>query len=246
MSLALVTATEKEMQAVMPRAPKLTPGVPFAGQWRGEGLWLMITGMGPVNAAAGIGSLLQMQDRFDGIVNLGVAGSFDLSSLTLLSPVVVSEEIWPELGLRTENGIDLEGIREGMGSLDGEMVQNRINLYPEHALSLWGRGSLPWSEGRSLTVAGMSGSRKQAKRYQEIYQPDLENMEGFALAWPCMRSKIPFLQLRCVSNLVGSRKRKNWDMRGALKQLPAVWEELAQGLYFFPGSESGEKRTDSL
>jgi futalosine hydrolase len=53
-------------------------------------------------------------------------------------------------------------------------------------------------------------------------------MEGFALAWPCLKYGIPFAEVRCVSNVVGSRQKEDWDIRGALGELGTVMDRLRE------------------
>lgn len=183
--------------------------------------------MGPVNAALSLGRLLQLGSELRGVLNLGIAGSFDREALSLYQTVVVREEIWPEFGLRTADGVDPAELKYGHGTLGGETVRDRLQLDPESALVRMGISSTPpWPQGRSLTVAGASGDPEQAEWYRRRYSPDLENMEGFALAWPCLKYGIPFAEVRCISNAVGARDKKDWDIRGAMAGLGPVMDAL--------------------
>jgi futalosine hydrolase len=87
---------------------------------------------------------------------------------------------------------------------------------------------LPWPEVRSLTVAGATGDAEQAELHRRRYSPDVENMEGFALAWPCLKHGVPFVEVRSVSNAVGSRETEDWDARGALGQLSTAVSALLE------------------
>ena len=44
-------------------------------------------------------------------------------------------------------------------------------------------------------------------------------MEGAALHYVCLSEKIPFLQLRSVSNYVGERDKNKWAVREAIANL---------------------------
>ena len=225
--LAIVTATNRELRAAVEGAPGISSPEPVPWRWRGVDLYLVNCGMGPVNAALSLGRLLQLKSELLGVLNLGIAGSFDTEALPLYRAVVVREEIWPEFGLRTADGVDPAGLKYGHGTLGGETVRDRVELDPESALARMGiTAILPWLRGRSLTVAGASGDAEQAEWYRQRYSPDLENMEGFALAWACLKYEIPFAEVRCVSNAVGSRDRKDWDIRGALAGLGPVMDAL--------------------
>lgn len=227
--LAIVTATNRELRAALDGAPGTLSPEPVPWRWRGIDLSLVVCGMGPVNAAFAMGRLFQRETGLKGVLNLGIAGSFDPEALPLYQAVVAREEIWPEFGLRTVEGVDPAGLKHGQGTLGGETVRDRLELSPGHSLARIGiDGPLPWPEGRSLTVAGASGDPGQAEWYRRRYGPDLENMEGFALAWPCLKYGIPFAEVRCVSNVVGSRQKEDWDIRGALGELGTVMDRLRE------------------
>ena len=51
-------------------------------------------------------------------------------------------------------------------------------------------------------------------------------MEGFALALACALAGTPFLELRTVSNRVGARPPRDWDLAGALAGLARTAAQL--------------------
>jgi len=44
-------------------------------------------------------------------------------------------------------------------------------------------------------------------------------MEGAALHYVCLMENIPFLQIRSISNYIGERNRKNWNMMDSIVNL---------------------------
>ena len=44
-------------------------------------------------------------------------------------------------------------------------------------------------------------------------------MEGAALHYVCLMEKIPFLQIRAVSNVIGERDKSRWKLKEAMKSL---------------------------
>jgi futalosine hydrolase len=44
-------------------------------------------------------------------------------------------------------------------------------------------------------------------------------MEGAALHYVCLMEKIPFLQIRAISNMTGDRDKSRWKLKEALKSL---------------------------
>ncbi|HXB92561.1 MAG TPA: hypothetical protein VNU72_09740, partial [Puia sp.] len=55
--------------------------------------------------------------------------------------------------------------------------------------------------------------------YRRQYDPTVESMEGAALHFVCLLEKVPFLQLRSVSNDVGTRDKSKWDIKKAVARL---------------------------
>lgn len=228
--IVLAAATRREMQAILSpvgKMPKLSYGYPYDWPFAGRNYLLLITGIGPINAALSLGRTLGLYQQLTGVLNLGIAGSFQLEKLPLLSTVVVKEEIWPEYGLRTFNDVDPKGLKYALGRIHSGFVWDRLMLYPQQASKNMGF-CLPshWQEGRSLSVAGATGTRELADFFLGKYEVELENMEGFALAWACVQSNIPFLEIRIISNLVGSRLDDHWKINEALDNLGKIFTAL--------------------
>ena len=54
---------------------------------------------------------------------------------------------------------------------------------------------------------------------QKKFKPLVESMEGAALHYICLMEKIPFLQIRGISNYIGERNKKKWNMKDAINNL---------------------------
>ncbi len=195
---------------------------------------MLVTGVGPVNAGIALGRLLGSLSTGSsrgasepvGVLNLGVAGAFSLKRLPLKSAVVVTEEIWPEYGLLTASGLDPKGIGLAQGKTDGEPVWDRLRLTPERCARQMGLDISGLTEAVGLTVAGVSGTPERAEVLRTRYACDIETMEGFALAWACSLARVPFVQARTISNLVGSRNAAHWNLSGAKQRLAVVASAL--------------------
>ena len=214
--------------------------IPEEGQWceqpfAEQTVVTLVTGVGPVNAALSLGRLLGTF-RPRGVCNLGVAGSFDLQALRLETVCCVTAEIWPEFGLRKTEGIDPCGLGLAHGKIGGQVYRDRVPLDPEGGARAMGVCLPACCRVKSLSVAGVSGTLEQAACYRHRYDADIENMEGFALAWACLTQEVPFLELRTISNRVGSRAAGDWNLKAALARLGPVTQAL------WPGR--GDRRTD--
>jgi futalosine hydrolase len=141
------------------------------------------------------------------------------------SCTLVTEEIWPEYGLLGDDGIDAPGLGFAQWEHDGLRVFDRLPLRADLAVL-----GLPQPAdaipGISLTVAGVSASAKRAAMLVQRYRPLSENMEGFAVALACARQRIPCVELRAVSNKVGSRAQKDRAFPLALAKLGALGQNL--------------------
>lgn len=192
-----------------------------------------ITGVGPINAALALGHVLSRAEAegtpIRAVLNAGLAGAFDLEANPLLSLCAVREEIWPEYGLH-----DGQSVTAGAFGFPqwqpprGEPVRDRLALSGVEALAAFGAKCAQdaLTDCRSLTVAGVSASFARAADLRGRYKADLENMEGFAVAYACARQGIPCVEIRSVSNKVGPRAREEKDFPGALRALAQVLPAL--------------------
>ena len=226
MQLLCAAATPQEFQAVFPRwngMPAEHRLLPIR-----EGLAACITGVGPINAGIALGRILALHREITGVLLLGLAGSFDPARAPLGTCTLVTEEIQPEYGLHGDNGTDAPGLGFAQWESDDARVLDRISLHTDLALLGLPRpaDAIP---GISLTVAGVSASAKRARMLAQRYHPLSENMEGFAAALACARQGIPCVELRVISNKVGSRAPEDRAFPLALAKLGALGQELFDG-----------------
>lgn len=227
--LLLITATEREMRSALSgygATPPLRQGV--AESWRvgNRSCALLVTGVGLINAAFALGQTLTLPG-LDGAINFGVAGSFDLQRFPLCSTAVIQREIWPEYGLEcSDNGTDVKSLgfplrKDTAGTPDADTtIWDRLELHPDTAASTMDLHlDAAWPLATSLSVSTVTTTAGRAARFCKSYAPDVENMEGFALAYGCACVGLPFLELRTVSNRVGSRAAEHWNFAGALSAL---------------------------
>ena len=197
--------------------------------------WLCLTGIGPINAALGMGLTLTAMRAAGAlpqvVLNSGVAGAFDLSAVPLRTLCLVREEIWPEYGLHDGKSVTAQAFSWPLWQREeaaGGPVYDRLPLADVDCLET-GKGSkgMPALQScRSLTVAGVSASFDRARDIHTRYRAELENMEGFAVAYACARCGIPCLEVRTVSNKVGPRAKHEKDFPGALAALAEVLPAL--------------------
>ena len=235
MTLLIATATPKEMEAVLAgfNGRGRCCCLPEAGDWcatpvNGHDCLLAVIGIGPINAAISIGKIMAEFPRLTGVLNLGIAGSFDCEEAPLGTPVLASSEVYPEYGLVTGDGVAPRGITFPQWSAtEGNWdVWDVIPLTPQKTFASWGLNEPSCPSGASLSVAGVTGTPERARMLGSRYKALTENMEGFSLALACMQAGVPFAELRSVSNVVGSRNDSDWDIDLALDRLGQAAREL--------------------
>ncbi len=188
---------------------------------------VLITGVGPLNAALAFGKALSLLKRKTLVVNIGLAGSFDLEKAPLCSNWRVTKEIYPEYGLATENRVDAQALGFPQWVTPENVVWDSIKLPDILQLNSLLRHCPLQGTATAMTVAGVTCCPQRAARLASPYiEPLLENMEGFSLALACARHGVPFLEIRTVSNLVGTRDPEFRAFEGALAAMRPVVEHL--------------------
>ena len=72
---------------------------------------------------------------------------------------------------------------------------------------------------KAVSVNEITTSKQKVKFYNETFGPIVESMEGAALHYVCLMEKIPFVQIRSVSNYIAERNKKNWNMKQSIINL---------------------------
>ena len=192
------------------------------------------TGVGPLNAALAVGLALGMTfDReknvsgIDAILCAGLAGAYDLVKTPLRSLWLVTEEIWPEYGLNDGSDVTARAFSFPLWKKEDEDIYDRVKLsgVSDLARKSFEEGK-PWGSCRSITVAGVSASFVRREKLFNKFGAELENMEGFAVAYAAARAEIPCSEVRSISNKIGPRSKNEKDFDGALRSLGDVLPTL--------------------
>lgn len=209
MRLLLVAATRAELPK-----PLQPPGTKVPCSFRlfihDVALHICVTGVGMVSAAVAVTRALEAFP-VEAALQVGIAGSFypQFSPGTL---VQVRQETLGELGATSPEGfLTLEQLRLP------SMIQDGVAHYQEFTNPSAPLPELPHASG--LTVNTVSGTAEQIARRVELWQPQVESMEGAAFFQACLVAGVPFHQVRAISNPVTPRDRSKWDIPGALSAL---------------------------
>ena len=159
------------------------------------------------------------------VINIGIAGSYDLEAYPIGSAAVISREYFADLGF---------GSNEGFSDLFQYGILNKDEFpYTGGALA---RQLLPYEniekvlakykEGAGATVQCVTGTPEKLQELIELYDPKIESMEGAGVYYAALMENVPFFELRTVSNAVGERDTSKWNSREALDTLEECCREI--------------------
>lgn len=186
----------------------------------------LLSGVGPVEATWSLTAFLARRTKMPrGVINFGVAGAYPDTGLELLDLCLAEEEVLGDLGIVHQAHID---------SLAPAFAPPREFVCDQPMLAagaaILAAAGLPCPRGRFVTVSGGSGTRLRGEYLRDSHQAICENMEGAALARVCLGFGVPFLELRCVSNLVLDRSAQVWRAREAALRCGRAAAILVEGL----------------
>jgi len=155
--------------------------------------------------------------RPDLVIQAGIAGGFYSSSAAAPGAgdvFVIREEILADLGVwEDEKFRSLFDLRLA-GRNDPPFSGGRLVNPHQELLALSGLRAVT-----SVTVNEITTDPRMIHWYQQNYAPVVESMEGGALHYTCLQEKIPFLQIRSISNPIGERDKAKWNIGLAVQNL---------------------------
>ncbi len=173
---------------------------------------ILITGVGLTGTTYLLTKQVQLK-RPDLVIQAGIAGSFDKEMGPGSVLIVRDDRIADEAVLEDGKLLTLKdlGLRDpDQPPYKNEWLRNSRN-------QLLKKTGLPLVRG--ISVNRVTTDKKTRKLYREIFKPVTESMEGAALHLVCLSEKIPFLQVRAISNYVGERDKKKWKLKRSIRAL---------------------------
>ena len=219
MNILLVAATVLEI-------------TPFLEQLRSEkdgagktDIDVLITGIGLTATTYSLTKQLSIK-RPDLIIQAGVGGCFD-STVALGCVLAIKQEAIADQSVieldKLKNMFDLKLLPENQFPFTKGWLVNKSDILKKIKLK----------KVTGVSVNEITTSRQKVKFYTERFEPVVESMEGAALHYVCLTEKIPFVQIRSVSNYIAERNKKNWNMKESIGNLN---KELGKLLSLIAGS----------
>lgn len=198
---------------------------PFLEQYRlksdlPEDIDVVITGIGLTAATYSLTKQLQFK-RPELIIQAGIGGCYN-KNIALGSVLAIKKEIVADQAV-TEKAVlktmfDLGLLGQNQYPYTKGWLENKTELLKKIKLK----------KVTGISVNEITTSSKKIKQYEEKFKPVVESMEGAALHYIALMEKIPFLQIRSVSNYAGERNKKNWKMKESIINLNLELTRLLQ------------------
>jgi futalosine hydrolase len=193
----------------------------------------VISGIGKTNASRGTTLLIE---KFSPgiIIHIGVGGAYPWSGLRAGDIAIAEREIYGDEGVLLKDGfhtaemIGIPFLVKAQKKYFNEFPQDkkllkmavRISRVTFHASHITVRS------GPFLTLSTCTGTVRRAKEIEKTFHAICENMEGAAVAHVCMSCGIPMVEIRGISNVVGERNKKKWNISLAAEHCQQVVLEL--------------------
>jgi futalosine hydrolase len=182
------------------------------GKFNGKNIDVLVSDIGLTASTYRLVKQLQLK-KYELVIQAGVAGCFD-TNIPLGTVVVINKET-----IADQSVVELNKLKT---LFDLKLVPQDQPPYKKGWLNN------PWNDllkktklkiVSGISVNQISTSKKIIKFYRELFNPVTESMEGAALHYVCLSEGVPFVQLRSISNYIGERNKKNWNMNDSIINL---------------------------
>lgn len=183
---------------------------------------ILISGVG-IAAAATCAATALTSSSYGLVISAGIAGGFpgraEIGSLVLADQIIAAD-----LGAESPDGfLSMEQLGFGSNNIAVDLqVLKKLNT----ALQ---RANLTAQIGTIISVSTVTGTESTLKQLStRIPNALAEAMEGYGVAMAAKYHRVPVLELRAISNLVGPRDRSQWRIEDALHTLEKACSALLE------------------
>ncbi|NMB37183.1 MAG: futalosine hydrolase [Bacteroidales bacterium] len=163
-------------------------------------------------------------DLYDLVINIGIAGSYS-QEFPIGSVAHITTEQFGDMGIETRGGFQTLFDYAMLDANTLPFVDGLLKVRDPYPVT----GPLEGvKEASGITFQTITGIGEQNLRRKERFSPHIESMEGAAFFYVCLMEKVPFIELRAISNEVGERDKSRWDIRGAFSSLESTCGELLE------------------
>ena len=173
---------------------------------------ILISGIGLTASTYRLAKQIALK-KYDLVVQAGVAGCFD-TRIPLGAVVAVQQDT-----IADQSVVELQRLKT---LFDLKLVPKDQYPYRKGWLINPNKEALKKTKlkiVKGISVNQISTSKQMIKFYRDVFDPVTESMEGAALHYTCLMENIPFVQIRSISNYIGERNKKRWDMADSITNL---------------------------
>lgn len=175
----------------------------------------LVLGTGKAAAAATMSELIA-HERPRAVLLFGVGGAFPARhalhdhGLAPGSTCMIGSDLLADDGVMMPEGFhsmsELDFGENGPWVMDPERTATAAQLLGVPVL-------------QAATVSTCSATEALSAEIARRSVASVESMEGAAVALVCFKHRVPFLQLRAISNFTGDRARGEWNLEQAVQRL---------------------------
>jgi len=173
---------------------------------------ILISGIGLAASTYHLAKQLALK-KYDVVIQAGIAGSFDLR-IAPGAVVAVKQDT-----IADQSVVELQKLKT---LFDLKLVPQDQYPYKKGWLINPNKEILKKTKlktVRGISVNQISTSKQMIKFYRAVFDAVTESMEGAALHYVCLMENLPFVQVRSISNYIGERNKKKWDMNKSIANL---------------------------
>lgn len=209
----LVAATALEISPIIKKIKK-HPG------WQ-----VLVTGIGGVATTYAIMQFLA-KNKTDILLQAGIGGSFS-KKIKPGAVVAIDKDCYGDLGVT-------EG-KNRKTIFDMELMPPNAQPYKKGFLynpykKILKKTGLP--QVSAVTINKVTTNKTDISFYKQKLGAAVESMEGAAFHYVALMQKIPFVQIRSISNKVGERDKAKWHMAEAITNLNIEIERIITGFAY--------------
>lgn len=179
---------------------------------RDDNWQFVFTGVGGVHTTYVMMKAIE-KARPDIMIQAGIAGSMH-KQMKLGTVAVAGSDCFGDLGVIED--------KKRRSVFDLNLLQSNRRPYKDGKLvnphrKLLKAASLPIVD--AVTVNEVTTAKADIAYYKDELNTAIESMEGAAFHYVALLEKIPFVQMRGISNYAGERNKDNWRIKEAITNL---------------------------
>ena len=193
------------------------------GQLSKNNIDVLISGIGLTASTYHFTKQLKVKE-YDLVIQAGVAGSFD-RKIPPGAVVAVKQD-----AIADQSVIELKKLKTlfDLKLVPQDQHPHRKGWLVNPNIATLKKIKLKTVKG--ISVNQISTSKQMIKFYKDVFDPVTESMEGAALHYVCLMETVPFVQIRAISNYIGERNKKKWDMNDSINNLNQALKSIINSL----------------